>query len=97
MIQIDIPMPKHCGECRLMVNGVCYALQADSHTNRFPADLSKRPEWCPLKDRETGSWKNSRIVYWQCTACGALTSEALAPAIYRFCPYCGTKMLKEEP
>lgn len=52
MVILNIPMPQNCGECRLMVGGWCYALQADSHLNRYRASLKKRPEWCPIKEED---------------------------------------------
>lgn len=51
MICLDIPMPDNCGQCRLMADGWCRALQGDSHLNRYAADMDKRPDWCPLKEQ----------------------------------------------
>lgn len=52
MVQLDIPLPESCSECRLVANGVCVPRQTDSHTNRFKIDenSSCRPLWCPIQE-----------------------------------------------
>ena len=56
MIQIDMPMPDSCYECRFeTARGFCKAMPDNScgYTN-----YERRPEWCPLKDQEP------RILDW---------------------------------
>lgn len=54
MIQIDMPMPNNCVECRFNVSefGYCNAMPVNfcGHVNDFEED--GRPEWCPLKAQE---------------------------------------------
>ena len=54
MIQIDMPMPDNCVECRFNVSefGYCNAMPVNfcGHVNDFEED--GRPEWCPLKAQE---------------------------------------------
>jgi hypothetical protein len=49
MVQIDMEMPKVCGECRFRADGWCYAIEAD---DKQPSkiDPSIRMWWCPLQD-----------------------------------------------
>ena len=41
----DMQMPETCAHCRLMVDGWCYAMQAESH---YGIRTDGKPEWCPL-------------------------------------------------
>ena len=51
MIQIDMPMPDNCDECRFNTEyGFCKAMPDNFCGN---TDDSKRPEWCPMKEPET--------------------------------------------
>ena len=50
VIQIDMPMPDSCSECRFeTARGFCKAMPDNScgFTN-----YEGRPEWCPLKEQE---------------------------------------------
>ena len=50
MIQIDIPMPDGCSECRFDTeSGFCKAMPANFCG--YAKDY-ERPEWCPLKEQE---------------------------------------------
>ena len=54
MIQIDMPMPDNCVECRFNVSefGYCNAMPVEfcGRVNDYEED--GRPEWCPLKVQE---------------------------------------------
>lgn len=54
MIQIDMPMPKSCVECRFSQGGYmyCHAMPENycGYVNYCEED--GRPEWCPLKAQE---------------------------------------------
>lgn len=50
MIQIDMPMPDSCSECRFETKrGFCKAMPDNfcGYTN-----YERKPEWCPLKEQE---------------------------------------------
>jgi hypothetical protein len=50
MIQIDMPMPDNCDECRFNTEyGFCKAMPDNFCGN---TDDRKRPEWCPMKKQE---------------------------------------------
>ena len=55
MIQIDMPMPDNCVECRFNASGFgyCNAMPVNfcGRVNDFEED--GRPEWCPLKAQES--------------------------------------------
>ena len=56
MIQIDIPMPKKCGECPicneyLMCGGPCNG-RGWGENDVSDYFTNGRPEWCPLKEQE---------------------------------------------
>lgn len=56
MIQIDKPMPEGCDVCPLMYDYIkCNALPEDCEDddafNEEDFDWTKRPEWCPLKEK----------------------------------------------
>ncbi len=91
MVQIDMPMPKTCGECRFMDEGHgnypwCEALKEDRgyffdvNTKRFPN--------CPLKaeerDGETEKLKElCRVLFNRCRAVGSGNGV--------MCVFCGMK------
>lgn len=54
MIQIDMPMPERCGECRFEHIGLmaCTIVRkSTSHSESMkPLDRTKRPAWCPLEE-----------------------------------------------
>lgn len=54
MIQIDMPMPDNCLECRFNTSefGYCNAMPVEfvGQVNDFEED--GKPEWCPLKAQE---------------------------------------------
>lgn len=43
----DMQMPDNCGECKLMVDRWCYALDADDQGG-CAVRYDHRPDWCPL-------------------------------------------------
>lgn len=53
MVQIDMEMPRVCGECRFRADGWCYAIEAD---DKQPSriDPSIRMWWCPLMEVQDG-------------------------------------------
>lgn len=60
MVQIDMPMPEKCSECRFeTVYGYCKAMPENYCGN---TDDVERPEWCPLKEQDAE-------VEW-CARCG---------------------------
>ena len=48
----DMQMPSTCADCRLMVDGWCYATDADREYGVRQDSLIRRPEWCPLMEIE---------------------------------------------
>lgn len=56
MIQIDIPMPKNCGECpvcnELLMCGVPCNGRGWGENDVRDYFSQGRPEWCPLKEQE---------------------------------------------
>ena len=46
MVYIDIDMPKHCGECPLLMDWCPLYGGIPAHQ----INLEHRPDWCPLKD-----------------------------------------------
>lgn len=70
MIQIEMEMPKRCGECR-------FASAFDCLVNgKFITDHNERAEHCPLQERPHGEWvwkkdKDSLRTYdLLCSKCG---------------------------
>ena len=49
----DMTMPKSCTECRLAVDGWCYA--AEKQGVREHLEKDERPEWCPLEEAHNGA------------------------------------------
>ena len=93
MIQIDVPMPKTCGDCRFADSAreypFCTVLQQD---RGYPFDVTKKkfPN-CPLKpieppkeDSETDKLKNlCRVLFNRCRAVGSCNGL--------MCTYCGMR------
>jgi hypothetical protein len=54
MIQIDMPMPENCVECRFNVSEFGYCNAAPKNFCGIVNDLEEdgKPEWCPLKAQE---------------------------------------------
>ena len=56
MIQIDIPMPKNCGECPIcnehLMCGVPCNGRGWGENDVSDYFINGRPEWCPLKEQE---------------------------------------------
>ena len=56
MIQIDIPMPKNCGECPIcneyLMCGVPCNGRGWGENDVSDYFTNGRPEWCPLKEHE---------------------------------------------
>ena len=56
MIQIDIPMPKSCGECPICNEYLMCGVPCNGRgwgENDVSDYFDGRPEWCPLKEPET--------------------------------------------
>ena len=55
MIQIDMPMPENCVECRFNVSEFGYCNVAPKNFCGIVNDLEEdgKPEWCPLKAQES--------------------------------------------
>ena len=55
MIQIDIPMPKNCGECPIcneyLMCGVPCIGRGWGENDVSDYFTNGRPEWCPLKEQ----------------------------------------------
>ena len=54
MIQIDMPMPDNCLECRFNTSefGYCNAMPIEFVGQVSDSEEDGRPEWCPLKAQE---------------------------------------------
>lgn len=55
MVQIDISMPKSCGECPLFQGGIAYGCILVPGVQKWQAEImkeyaEKRSEHCPLKE-----------------------------------------------
>ena len=61
MIQIDIPMPKNCGECPIcneyLMCGVPRNGRGWGENDVSDYFTNGRPEWCPLKEQKWTSVK----------------------------------------
>lgn len=101
MIQIDKPMPEGCNVCPLMYDYIqCNALpegcKDDDAMKRVGFDWTKRPEWCPLKEREAvepilicEAW-NKYYNYYECPRC---KNEVIYDQ--KYCSECGISFLWE--
>jgi hypothetical protein len=99
MIQIDMPMPDNCDECRFNTEyGFCKAMPDNFCGN---TDDKKRPEWCPMKEQQpkTARWEKRTGMmppeyhghYW-CSNCDWHGKYNEREKDYKFCPACGAKM-----
>jgi hypothetical protein len=103
MIQIDMPMPKSCVECRFSQGGYmyCHAMPENfcGYVNYCEED--GRPEWCPLKALENTVCTKERCQIeaepvrhgkWideNCSICGQYVYHGDAR---NYCPNCGARM-----
>lgn len=64
MIQIDIPMPKNCGECPIcneyLMCGIPCNGRGWGENDVSDYFTSGRPEWCPLKEQEVVRCKDCK-------------------------------------
>lgn len=82
MIQIDMPMPDGCSECRFDAeSGFCKAMP-DNFCG-YTKDYEK-PEWCPLKEQEAVKPKIDAFGHPYCPRCKVLVYQT-----WSFCPHCG--------
>ena len=95
LIQIDMPMPYGCSECRFeTARGFCKAMP-DNFCG-FTNDEGK-PDWCPLKEQKpkTGHWifESKYCEAWShtCSECGKRMTTAVG-MYASFCWNCGAKM-----
>ena len=91
MIQIDIPMPKNCGECPIcneyLMCGVPCNGRGWGENDVSDYFINGRPEWCPLKEQAKtkvvfGRTKDGEFVT-ECGNCGTYLGKA-----YSNCPKC---------
>lgn len=96
MIQIDMPMPDNCDECRFNSEyGYCKAMPDNFCGN---TDDRKRPEWCPLKEQETVK-PYIDIDEAKCPICKVkltrqelLGDDVLLEDFFDYCPHCGREV-----
>lgn len=85
MIQIDMPIPDSCSECRFETErGFCKAM-SDNFCG-YTKDEG-RPEWCPLKEQEPITARKEHDeddCWWACGKCGEEINWK-----DKFCKYCG--------
>ena len=92
MIQIDIPMPKNCGECPIcneyLMCGVPCNGRGWGENDVSDYFTNGRPEWCPLKEQEA-EWLevDDKHDAFDCSNCGAMAGRKCL-----YCPGCGAKM-----
>lgn len=71
MIQIDITMPKNCGECPICNEYLMCAIPINGRgwgeNNVSDYFTNGRPEWCPLKEQQKAEELHPVIV---CPHCG---------------------------
>jgi len=100
MIQIDMQMPSNCLDCPACNEYLMCAIPANGRGwgENDVKDFSQgRPEWCPMKEQETGHW----IYLENCSNSGVYCSECNTKVFDNypfkkkfsyFCPHCGTRM-----
>lgn len=95
MIQIDIPMPKNCGECPIcneyLMCGVPCNGRGWGENDVSDYFTNGRPEWCPLKEQEakTGHWIYKKYDdMFMCSCCEKYSIRN----DYPYCHWCGAKM-----
>lgn len=88
MIQIDMPMPYGCSECRFETEyGFCKAMPENFCGSTYDRE---KPEWCPLKEQEPVQVAQREIMhmfFWCCGSCGVAITEG-----DKFCRMCGKKV-----
>ena len=91
MIQIDMQMPENCSECRFATErGFCKAKPEDfcGYT-----DDTKRPDWCPLKEREAVEPTINEYGEIFCGNCGenvGIIGQTIKIVVrMKYCPECG--------
>ena len=95
MIQIDMPMPTNCLDCPACNEYLMCAIPANGRgwgENDVREYGQSRPEWCPLKEQETTTFKPHYIdkysKHFICgLECGSYHKEI--SSTYHYCPYCG--------
>ena len=105
MIQIDMPMPDNCDECRFNTEyGFCKAMPDNFCGN---TDNRKRPEWCPMREQEPKQvirkqckkeHDDGSIDYfaeWYCPHCNMLILRGFDNPSIKFCYKCGKPILWE--
>jgi len=97
MIQIDMPMPESCVECRFSQGGYMYCHAMPENFCGYVNDCEEdgRPEWCPLKAQEPkrGRWIKKPYLLgtsWFCNLCGS--NYGMPHEIFNYCPNCGARM-----
>ena len=79
MIQIDIPMPKNCGECPIcneyLMCGVPCNGRGWGENDVSDFYSNGRPEWCPLKEPQAETI--------ECKMCGHRLQKD-----WSWCPWC---------
>ena len=86
MIQIDMDMPKTCGDCPLSDPEMYCKL-----SGLDIAAFNRKRDDCPLKEVKHGKWiyvyKKVPVFNYQCSECGARSI-----LFENFCSYCGADM-----
>ena len=93
MIQIDIPMPKNCGECPIcneyLMCGVPCNGRGWGENDVSDYFTNGRPEWCPLKEHKTGHWIFNGYGSGVCSECNFCVGYIYSS---KYCQNCGAKM-----
>ena len=98
MIQIDIPMPKNCGECPIcneyLMCGVPCNGRGWGENNVGDYFTNGRPEWCPLKEQEAIEPDTDSEGTCSCGSCGETVGYYPVGCnnphkFAMFCPNCG--------
>ena len=92
MIQIDIPMPKNCGECPICNEYLMCGVPCNGRgwgENDVSGFSGSRPTWCPMKENERLPIKSIMdetygVTGGNCPTCGNWIQSA-----HSFCGYCG--------
>lgn len=90
MVQIDIEMPKTCGDCPLSDPEMYCPL-----SGLDIAAFNKKRDDCPLKEVKHGKWithKHDNII--RCSVCNEEVCFAVKKREFNFCPNCGARMDK---
>lgn len=94
MIQIDIPMPKNCGECPIcneyLMCGVPCNGRGWGENDVSDYFTNGRPEWCPLKEQEATKPEEALMSFYKaarlfhCGNCHEMIVEN-----QKYCHECG--------